>query len=212
MKILFYYVRHGQTLFNKTRRLQGGCDSPLTEKGIEEAHRAEQALRSIPFTHAFTSSSERAVDTAGIILERHNVQAIRMKGLKEFDFGKLDGAGLEDPAIKSEVEQRMQSGYQFQDIGGESLHMFYTRMIRTFEIITQMCRDGERVLIVSHGCYGLQLMERLLNMKIRQLQSAHRDMKAFPFPNGGIMQFVYEAGKWSLLQEPIAPQLFHDRA
>ena len=74
MKILFYYVRHGQTLFNKTRRLQGGCDSPLTEKGIEEAHRAEQALRPIPFTHAFTSSSERAADTAALKIRQLKVK------------------------------------------------------------------------------------------------------------------------------------------
>ena len=36
-KITFYYVRHGQTLFNILGRLQGWCDSPLTEKGIADA-------------------------------------------------------------------------------------------------------------------------------------------------------------------------------
>ena len=29
----FYLMRHGQTLFNTLNRIQGWCDSPLTEKG-----------------------------------------------------------------------------------------------------------------------------------------------------------------------------------
>ena len=28
-----YLMRHGQTLFNTLNRIQGWCDSPLTEKG-----------------------------------------------------------------------------------------------------------------------------------------------------------------------------------
>lgn len=32
-----YLMRHGQTLFNTLNRIQGWCDSPLTEKGREQA-------------------------------------------------------------------------------------------------------------------------------------------------------------------------------
>ena len=35
MKITFYLVRHGETLFNHLGRMQGSCDSPLTERGID---------------------------------------------------------------------------------------------------------------------------------------------------------------------------------
>ena len=33
----FYLMRHGQTLFNTLNRIQGWCDSPLTEKGRDQA-------------------------------------------------------------------------------------------------------------------------------------------------------------------------------
>lgn len=36
-----YLMRHGETLFNQRRKIQGWCDSPLTEKGIEQAQKAE---------------------------------------------------------------------------------------------------------------------------------------------------------------------------
>ena len=32
-----YLMRHGQTLFNTLNRIQGWCDSPLTEKGRDQA-------------------------------------------------------------------------------------------------------------------------------------------------------------------------------
>lgn len=37
MKKTFYLMRHGQTLFNLKGKIQGACDSPLTELGIKQA-------------------------------------------------------------------------------------------------------------------------------------------------------------------------------
>ena len=62
-----WFVRHGETLFNRLRRFQGQCDAPLTEKGIHDAERARDALKDMVFTKAFCSYSGRAEDTARII-------------------------------------------------------------------------------------------------------------------------------------------------
>ncbi|MBP5280050.1 MAG: histidine phosphatase family protein, partial [Erysipelotrichaceae bacterium] len=64
----FYYVRHGRTLFNEIGRMQGYCDSPLTEDGIRMAIEARDELKSTRFTKAYSSTSERCVDTARIVL------------------------------------------------------------------------------------------------------------------------------------------------
>ena len=37
-----YLMRHGETLFKYTKRVQGWCDSPLTENGIWQAEQAKQ--------------------------------------------------------------------------------------------------------------------------------------------------------------------------
>ena len=37
MKKDLYLMRHGQTLFNVRRKIQGWCDSPLTENGVKQA-------------------------------------------------------------------------------------------------------------------------------------------------------------------------------
>ena len=44
MKKTLYLMRHGQTLFNLQHKIQGWCDSPLTELGIKQAKVAEKMV------------------------------------------------------------------------------------------------------------------------------------------------------------------------
>lgn len=84
--IQFYYVRHGETIFNVKNLSQGSCDSPLTKNGIHQAEKAKEKIKDICFDKVFSSSSERALDTANIILEGHQNQVVPLKGLKEMSF------------------------------------------------------------------------------------------------------------------------------
>ena len=61
MEKVLYLVRHGQTLFNVQHKIQGWCDSPLTDLGIEQAKRVTNYFDShdICFDHAYSSTSER---------------------------------------------------------------------------------------------------------------------------------------------------------
>ena len=54
MEKILYLMRHGQTLFNVRRKIQGVCDAPLTELGIQQAKRAAGyfADQRIEFDHA----------------------------------------------------------------------------------------------------------------------------------------------------------------
>ena len=59
-----YLMRHGQTLFNLQNKIQGWCDSPLTELGQYQAKVAGQYFKDhqITFDHAYCSTSERCSD------------------------------------------------------------------------------------------------------------------------------------------------------
>lgn len=52
MKKTLYLMRHGQTLFNVRRKIQGACDSPLTELGIQQAGIASAYFDEIDLDHA----------------------------------------------------------------------------------------------------------------------------------------------------------------
>ena len=53
-----YLMRHGETLFNTQKRVQGWCDSPLTENGIWQAEQAKQyfAKKGISFDAVYSST------------------------------------------------------------------------------------------------------------------------------------------------------------
>ena len=49
MKKTLYLMRHGQTLFNLRRKMQGHCDSPLTPLGVKQAEIAGKYFENINF-------------------------------------------------------------------------------------------------------------------------------------------------------------------
>ena len=66
--MVFYVVRHGQTLFNVMSKVQGWCDTPLTDEGIQAAIALGEGLAEVDFTAAFSSDSGRAVQTLDLLL------------------------------------------------------------------------------------------------------------------------------------------------
>lgn len=201
MKVDFYYVRHGQTIFNQVGRMQGSCDSQLTSQGIEDAKEIASVLRNISFQHAYTSSSERALKTAQIICAYQNVQPICMKELKEFDFGDLDGEPIEKFRTQIWGERMRDDWTAFH---GESTELFNQRSRIAFDKILKNCSDNDRVLIVSHGSYIMHLMKTLLNFD-QEAYVEKRNAQNKPWmPNCGICVFTYEDGNWYMKEEPIS--------
>lgn len=56
----FYYVRHGQTDWNKERKLMGQTDIPLNAQGIREAQELAQQIKNIEISVIVASPSIRA--------------------------------------------------------------------------------------------------------------------------------------------------------
>ena len=142
MKKTLYLVRHGQTVFNVRRKIQGWCDSPLTELGRAQAGVAAEYFRSrgITFDHAYSSTSERACDTLEILTP---MPYTRVKGLKEWNFGVFESES-------EDLNPPLPYGDFFKGFGGEGEMEVRQRMSDTLTEIME--RDGhESVLAVSHG-------------------------------------------------------------
>lgn len=71
MAITVYFVRHGETYFNRFARLQGWSDTPLTEKGKMNAKKIGQVLADLRIDYLFSSDLKRAVDTARLLIADH---------------------------------------------------------------------------------------------------------------------------------------------
>lgn len=148
MKTL-YLMRHGETLFNRQHRIQGWCDSPLTERGRDQARAAGAELRrrGVRFDHAFCSTAERASDTLELTLEElgEPLAYTRVKDLREMFYGDLEAQ--QDFLAENDPEACRTYYLQF---GGESSDTVRDRMVATLTEI--MLRPGhDTVLAVGHG-------------------------------------------------------------
>lgn len=86
-----FLVRHGETNWNKERRIQGQVDIPLNEFGRHLADETANGLSEIPFDVCFTSPLGRARETAEIILSGRNVEIIEDDRIGEMAFGEYEG-------------------------------------------------------------------------------------------------------------------------
>ena len=183
MEKILYLMRHGQTLFNVRRKIQGVCDAPLTELGIQQAKRAAEyfAEQQIVFDHAYSSTSERACDTLELV---RNMDYKRVKGLKEWDFGVFEGES-------EDLNPKLPYGDFFKAYGGEGEMEVRERMNRTLTEIME--RDGHQtVLAVSHGGACRQFM--------RYWEHTSEVQPKGRLGNCCILKFKYQDGMFELLE------------
>ena len=86
-----YIVRHGETDWNKKRRVQGHSDIPLNEYGIHLAKETAEGLKDTRFDVAYTSPLKRARQTAQIILGERKIPLYEEERVKEMGFGEYEG-------------------------------------------------------------------------------------------------------------------------
>ncbi len=89
--MIIYFVRHGETEWNKKRILQGHKDSNLTIKGINNAKKLGKILRNKNIEIIYSSDLGRCVQTAEVINKWLKVKLVKTKELRERNFGGLNG-------------------------------------------------------------------------------------------------------------------------
>ncbi len=152
-------LRHGQSQWNLENKFTGWVDVPLTEKGIEEAHRAGAMLKvsGIPFSRCFTSELERAQETLRIGLEElglPDLPVTRDQALNERHYGDLQGLDKSETAKKYGDDQVhiWRRSYDVPPPNGESLKDTAARTLPYFSQTVLPCLEaGENVLVVAHG-------------------------------------------------------------
>lgn len=168
-----YFIRHGETLSNTWHTLQGWSDTPLTANGIMQGKALGRGLADITFLKAYTSTSERAYDTACYALGKRNLKPIMCRGLKEMNFGALETKPNSFPGCETYIERVT---YDWASVGGETIDDLTNRMAHTLhEIITLNKDQHGNIMCVSHGLSILaairvvneSLYETLLQEEIR---------------------------------------------
>jgi len=147
-----YLVRHGETVWNAQRRIQGQSDSPLTEKGEQQAHQVGERVKHLGITHVITSDLGRTQRTAEIIADACGCSVTLEPRLRELNMGVLEKRPLDG---LSEEEERWRSALVDGTVDGripqgESMAEMAARMHAALNACLAL-PAGSRPLLVSHG-------------------------------------------------------------
>ena len=145
-------VRHGQSVANVARRMQGRLDTPLTAEGMHQAAAiAERIAAETRVDGLYTSPLQRALETARSIGNRIGVEPVLLHDLMEVDVGAA--TGLSRAEVKRCWPEQLQS-LRRRDLAarwpdGESLRELAERAARVMEAIQSRHPAGV-VVVVSH--------------------------------------------------------------
>lgn len=143
--MILYVVRHGKTIWNKEKRVQGITDIPLSLEGIDEAYELQKLVKKLNIDVVISSPLKRARETAKILIDKKLPINIDDR-IKERDWGLNEGAFVEnldrwdcwDVILNTKV----------QNI--ECLQDFMYRVSEFIEDIKVRYKD-KNVLIVTHS-------------------------------------------------------------
>lgn len=147
--IKIYMIRHGQTKSNVWNIMQGWSDTPLTEKGINQGRELAEKLKNENVLAIYSSTSERAYDTATFINQYHNLNIELSKGLKEMNFGEME---CQREVYHSWLEFFY---HDWTEIGGDSLEDLTQRVYKVIQDILDQYMDKQGVIVCVTHCFTI---------------------------------------------------------
>ena len=196
----WYFVRHGETDYNKQTLMQGHSNIPLNEKGRQQAKDAAAQLRTLglSFDVVYSSPLDRAMETARILSGKDQSELRIDQRIIELGFGVLEGTSFRvDPAPEVYTLNHDPAHY-IPPKGGESLDALYERTHAFLEDLRLHGPEGS-LLIVSHGAAIRGMMMSLTDMTVEQFWD-------FRVGNCDILHFHNENG----VVTECAPVLRHE--
>ena len=165
MKI--YITRHSKTVWNEEKRLQGRCDSPLSQDGIDNAIALKTYLNEshLHFDYIYSSPIPRAYNTAKILFDIDNI--IKDDRLMEMNFGVFEGRKISH-VLETDYEL-YHNLWHHPDLftcipEGETYDDVIDRAMSFLSDLKQL-NDKSTVFIVTHGMFFIVLLACMLHLE-----------------------------------------------
>ena len=165
-----YLMRHGETTWNRTNRIQGHSDPALSPTGRRQVLESARHLRGLGIERMFASDLRRATESARIVERVVRAPITVVPALREINLGRWEGL------TPDQVNRRYREGYakwmaalgNVRVPGAESHDAFCARIRRCW---TQVLVRGHerRILIVTHGGVIAALLAHLLHARYNTL-------------------------------------------
>ena len=191
-----YLVRHGETEWNRAGRMQGHLDSPLTERGRDQARRIGLLLRDLitePETCTMVVSPlGRARQTAGIIAEAMGVPSERFAVdplAREVTWGDWNGLTREE-IIAADPEHWRRFREDHWQVAAPAGESWAEMSERARQWLGDAGKADGTILLVSHGAFGRALRGRYLGLGPEETMALAEPQDAvFRLSRGTVSQF-----------------------
>jgi probable phosphoglycerate mutase len=137
-------ARHGETDWNRDRRVQGHSDVPLNDNGREQARELGKLLAKEQFDAVYASNLARAKETAEIAAAGRGLPVREVAELRERHFGTWEG--LTDADIRARFPESRTGPWG----DGETQDEMSARVVAALHEIATGHR-GATVLVLTHG-------------------------------------------------------------
>ncbi|MCR8969376.1 histidine phosphatase family protein [Facklamia sp. 7083-14-GEN3] len=217
--LTIYFVRHGETFFNKNARTQGWCDPQLTPEGIQMVKDLGKSLSKVKFDAAIVSDLKRTRTTAEIIIEQSSypnwmIPIKEMADFREISFGSFEGMesyktwdilrtyldfdSVEDMLKNTTEKQRLMTLRYADPLGqGEDYTVYCKRLKKGIDKLLEELIDTEAcVLFVGHSINIRHILQFLLP-KTEHIDEFY-NMRSMS--NGGVVIIQEEADGFKLKQ------------
>jgi 2,3-bisphosphoglycerate-dependent phosphoglycerate mutase len=154
-------VRHGETAWNRERRIQGQLDTPLNDEGRRQAIAAGTRLAAERSRYGLDCAAGARIVSSDLLRCRETAEAIAAAtGLPITTDSRLRerGYGMFEGRTYPEVQRDMAEAFQrwlsrdpdFDVDGGESLRTFQQRVVAVLDELARAA-PGATLVVVTHG-------------------------------------------------------------
>lgn len=145
-------VRHAEPDEAMRGRCYGRLDVELSPAGLRHAAAIGEALREEDVAAVYSSPLRRALDTARPVAAPHGLDPIARDGLRELDFGELEGMRYDEIALEHAHLYRswMEDPTSVRFPGGEAFADLRARALGEVGEI-RVRHEGQAAVVVAHG-------------------------------------------------------------
>lgn len=171
-QLKIYLCRHGESVFNMEKRLGG--DSPLTERGIQQAHNIGDFLqkKTREFTERlqiiYHSPLQRSRQTALIVgCYFPSADRLEVPELAEIRYGSLEGCTVHEVQRRfpQQVAERKHNKLTWKLLDGESYEELGQRV---YPCLEHLRKAGGIYAFITHGAVNRLIMLYFSNESERQ--------------------------------------------
>ena len=196
MEILL--IRHGETAWNRVRRMQGHVDTPLNEEGLRQARALGRALASEKPEAIYSSDLQRARMTAQPVADAHQMEIVLDAELRERCYGAFEGLMYEEITQRYPEEfaawhaRDLHMRFPAGEREAETLQEFHRRSVSALERIARRHSQG-LIVVVTHGGVLDCVYREATGMSVE----ARRDFETI---NAAINRLRWDGERFTLLQ------------